>query len=94
MTSPCSGESLAKEWRTSSRLKNGSGEVQGFLAEHPGAFDPNEIRILVAAFDAVVARRHHISGLFRFALARTWPASACCDFPQASLTNSANFFRA
>jgi len=25
--------------------------VQGFLAEHPGAFDPNEIRILVAAFD-------------------------------------------
>ncbi len=25
--------------------------MQGFLAEHPGAFDPNEIRILVAAFD-------------------------------------------
>jgi hypothetical protein len=25
--------------------------VQGFLAEHPGAFDPNEIRILVAAFN-------------------------------------------
>ena len=25
--------------------------MQGFLAEHPGAFDPAEIRILVAAFD-------------------------------------------
>jgi hypothetical protein len=25
--------------------------MHGFLAEHSGAFDPNEIRILVAAFD-------------------------------------------
>jgi hypothetical protein len=25
--------------------------MRGFLAEHPGAFDPGEIRILVAAFD-------------------------------------------
>ena len=25
--------------------------MRGFLAEHPGAFDPGEVRILVAAFD-------------------------------------------
>jgi hypothetical protein len=46
-------------------LKNGSGEMHGFLAEHSGAFDPSEIRILVAAFDKAwesVQARGAISG--------------------------------
>ena len=29
----------------------GSGEMRNFLAEHSGAFDPNEVHTLVAAFD-------------------------------------------
>ena len=39
--------------------------MRGFLAEHSGAFDPNEIRILVAAFDKAwesVQARGAISG--------------------------------
>jgi hypothetical protein len=35
----------------------------------------------------LVARRRRLGR----ALGKAW---ACCDFPQASLTNSANFFRA
>ena len=27
------------------------GEMRGFLAEHLGVFDPDDVRILVAAFD-------------------------------------------
>jgi hypothetical protein len=48
-----------------SRLTNGSGQMYGFLAEHSGAFDPNDIRILVAAFDKAwesVQARGAISG--------------------------------
>jgi hypothetical protein len=30
----------------------GSGEMSNFLSEHSGAFDPDEVHTLVAAFDA------------------------------------------
>ena len=36
----------APAWR-----EKGRGQMHGFLAEHLGVFDPDDIRILVAAFD-------------------------------------------
>ena len=32
-------------------MRNGSGGMRRFLAEHLGVFDPDDIRILIAAFD-------------------------------------------
>jgi hypothetical protein len=37
--------------RAIAQKPSAGGEMRGFLKEHSGAFDPDEVHILVAAFD-------------------------------------------